>query len=110
MAIEQFTKGIEPEDPNAAIWRFMELWKFRDLLEGVLRPEPLRHHRYSRAQSRPRIDCSTPAHSISTVGIWTAGDRMGEERAQRGRGVRKIWASTCSSVRIQVAVASVMRC
>jgi hypothetical protein len=32
MAVEQFTDGIEPDDPNAAIWRFMELWKFRDLL------------------------------------------------------------------------------
>ena len=32
MAVEQFTDGIEPDHPDAVIWRFMELWKFRDLL------------------------------------------------------------------------------
>jgi len=34
MAVEQFTDGIEPQDPDAVIWRFMELWKFRDLLDS----------------------------------------------------------------------------
>ena len=34
MAVEQFTDGIEPDDPEAVVWRFMELWKFRDLLES----------------------------------------------------------------------------
>jgi hypothetical protein len=39
-----------------------------------------------------------------------ARDLLGEERAQHGRGVPEIWASAYSSVGIQVAMASVMRC
>jgi len=34
MAIEQFADGIEPDNPHAVIWRFMELWKLRDLLDS----------------------------------------------------------------------------
>ena len=32
MPVEMFTDGLEPADPEAVIWRFMELWKFRDLI------------------------------------------------------------------------------
>jgi hypothetical protein len=32
MSVEQFTDGLEPQDPDAVIWRFMELWKFQDLM------------------------------------------------------------------------------
>ena len=34
MGVPNFTEGMSPADSNAAIWRFMELWKFRDLLES----------------------------------------------------------------------------
>lgn len=33
MPVETFPDGQEPEDPTAPIWRFMEMWKFRDLIE-----------------------------------------------------------------------------
>jgi hypothetical protein len=33
MSVEQFTEGIEPDDPEAIIWRFMPLERFRDLVE-----------------------------------------------------------------------------
>ncbi len=36
MAVDNFIDGIEPASPNAVIWRFMELWKFEDLLTGQL--------------------------------------------------------------------------
>ena len=39
-----------------------------------------------------------------------AGDRLGEERAQRERGVGELWAVAGSASGIQVAVAGVMRC
>jgi hypothetical protein len=39
-----------------------------------------------------------------------AGDRLGEERAQRERGVGELWAEAVSAAGIQVAVAGVMRC
>jgi hypothetical protein len=32
MSVEMFTDGLEPENKDAAIWRFMELWKFEDLV------------------------------------------------------------------------------
>lgn len=32
MPVEMFTDGLEPEDKDAVIWRFMELWKFKDLM------------------------------------------------------------------------------
>ena len=32
MSVEQFTGGQEPDNPEAVIWRFMELWKFQDLI------------------------------------------------------------------------------
>jgi len=38
-----------------------------------------------------------------------AGDRLGEEKAQRERGVGELWAVAGSASRIQVAVAGVMR-
>ena len=34
MSVEQFTEGIEPDDPDAIIWRFMTLERFKDLLES----------------------------------------------------------------------------
>jgi hypothetical protein len=34
MSVEQFTGGLEPQDPEAVIWRFMELWKFQDLVSS----------------------------------------------------------------------------
>ena len=36
MPVSLFTFGVEPEDPNAPIWRFLEFWKFQDLLKGHL--------------------------------------------------------------------------
>jgi hypothetical protein len=30
--VQMFPDGLEPNDPEALIWRFMELWKFRDLI------------------------------------------------------------------------------
>ena len=36
MPVSLFTDGIEPLDPDAPIWRFMEFWKFQDLLRGYL--------------------------------------------------------------------------
>ena len=33
MPVELFPDGQEPEDLGAVIWRFMEQWKFRDLIE-----------------------------------------------------------------------------
>lgn len=36
MAVELFTFGIEPSDLNAPIWRFLEFWKFQDLMKGHL--------------------------------------------------------------------------
>src|SRR5262245_47187572 len=33
MAVELFTDGLEPSDESAVIWRFMEMWKFRDLIQ-----------------------------------------------------------------------------
>lgn len=38
------------------------------------------------------------------------GDRLGEERAQRERGVGELWAVAGSASGTQVAVAGVMRC
>lgn len=32
MPVKLFTEGIEPADPAAPIWRFMNLRKFKDLL------------------------------------------------------------------------------
>ena len=32
MSVEQFTGGLEPYDPEAVIWRFMQPWKYRDLI------------------------------------------------------------------------------
>jgi hypothetical protein len=40
----------------------------------------------------------------------TAGDRLGEERTQRERGVGVLWAVAGSASGIQVAVSGVMRC
>jgi len=34
MPVEQFTDGVEPDDSDGAIWRFMELWKFHDLIDS----------------------------------------------------------------------------
>jgi hypothetical protein len=34
MPVEKFTEGIEPDDPDAVIWRFMPLDRFVDLLES----------------------------------------------------------------------------
>ena len=34
MSVEQFTGGLEPQDREAVIWRFMELWKFQDLVSS----------------------------------------------------------------------------
>jgi hypothetical protein len=31
VVVERFTDGLEP-DPEADIWRFMEIWKFQDLM------------------------------------------------------------------------------
>ncbi len=36
MPVQLFTDGIEPEDLETPILRFMELWKFQDLLTGRL--------------------------------------------------------------------------
>src|SRR4249920_3421247 len=36
MSVELFTDGIEPQDPETPIWRFMEFWKFEDLMRGDL--------------------------------------------------------------------------
>lgn len=36
MPVSLFTDGIEPEDLNADIWRFMDLRKFSDLLTGQM--------------------------------------------------------------------------
>jgi len=32
MPVERFTGGLEPQDPEAVIWRFMQLWKFHDII------------------------------------------------------------------------------
>ena len=32
MPVEKFVEGIEPQDPAAPIWRFVELWKLDDLV------------------------------------------------------------------------------
>lgn len=34
MPVELFTDGIEPEDPDAVIWRFLKRWKFEDLIKS----------------------------------------------------------------------------
>ena len=34
MPVKLFTDGIEPRDPDTPIWRFLELWKFQDLMKG----------------------------------------------------------------------------
>ena len=34
MPVSLFTAGIEPRDPNMPIWRFLEFWKFQDLMKG----------------------------------------------------------------------------
>lgn len=34
MPVQLFTDGIEPDDPETPILRFMERWKFEDLLKG----------------------------------------------------------------------------
>jgi hypothetical protein len=34
MPVALFTDGIEPEDQNLPIWRFLEFWKFQDLMNG----------------------------------------------------------------------------
>ena len=34
MPVELFTDGLEPDDQDALIWRFMERWKFEDLLKS----------------------------------------------------------------------------
>jgi hypothetical protein len=34
MPVKLFTNGTEPSDPNAPVWRFMDLWKFRDLISS----------------------------------------------------------------------------
>lgn len=34
MPVDLFTDGIEPKDPDTPILRFLELWKFQDLLTG----------------------------------------------------------------------------
>lgn len=34
MPVSLFTAGIEPEDPDTPIRRFMEFWKFQDLMKG----------------------------------------------------------------------------
>lgn len=36
MPVEPFVYGIEPADPNTPIWRFLEFWKFQDLMKGHL--------------------------------------------------------------------------
>jgi hypothetical protein len=33
MPVSLFTDGLEPNDPDATIWRFMEFWKFRSFIE-----------------------------------------------------------------------------
>jgi hypothetical protein len=32
MSVETFTDGLEPESPEAVVWRFMEFWKLDDLM------------------------------------------------------------------------------
>ena len=34
MPVSPFTFGLEPEDLDAPIWRFLEFWKFQDLMKG----------------------------------------------------------------------------
>jgi len=34
MPVENFVDNPEPEDPKATIWRYMEFWKLRDLVEA----------------------------------------------------------------------------
>ena len=34
MPVSTFVYGIEPADPNAPIWRFLQFWKFQDLMTG----------------------------------------------------------------------------
>lgn len=34
MPVSLFTAGVEPKDPNTPIWRFLEFWKFQDLMKG----------------------------------------------------------------------------
>ena len=34
MPVSTFVYGIEPDDPNAPIWRFLQFWKFQDLTTG----------------------------------------------------------------------------
>ncbi len=34
MPVAKFLYGIEPDDLNAPIWRFLEFWKFQDLMKG----------------------------------------------------------------------------
>ena len=36
MPVSLFTAGIEPADLNTPIWRFMEHWKFQDLMKGQM--------------------------------------------------------------------------
>jgi hypothetical protein len=37
MPVEMFPDGVEPSDPDAVIWRFMDLWKFKRMLnDGAL--------------------------------------------------------------------------
>lgn len=33
MAVELFTEGLEPDDSDAPVWRFMDFGKFKDLME-----------------------------------------------------------------------------
>jgi hypothetical protein len=34
MPVSTFVYGIEPDDPNTPIWRFLQFWKFPDLMTG----------------------------------------------------------------------------
>jgi hypothetical protein len=33
MPVNLFTDGLEPDNPDAPVWRFMEFWKFRSMIE-----------------------------------------------------------------------------
>ena len=33
MPVSLFTDGLEPTNADATLWRFMEFWKFRNLIE-----------------------------------------------------------------------------
>lgn len=49
MAIEAFTDGLEPDDQDAPICRFLEMWKFEDLLKS-------RELHFQRADKFPQDD------------------------------------------------------